>query len=98
MSLPARCASGPIRGVRGSGVPSATWRGCEGEGQRGPREQVHSGSDAEAVRLRVDDPRVSALGPLDPFRAFGALRSAVARLARAARADHGTLNERTQRT
>jgi hypothetical protein len=51
-----------------------------------------------AVRLRSDDPDVSVFGPVDPLRAFGALRAAVARLVRAARADHGTLNERTQRT
>lgn len=41
---------------------------------------------------------MSTLGPLDPFRALGALRSAIRRLSRAARADHTTLNERSQRT
>ena len=41
---------------------------------------------------------MSALGPLDPFRALSALRSLIARVTRAAKADHTTLNERTQRT
>ena len=41
---------------------------------------------------------MSTLGPLDPFRALGALRSAIRRVSRAVRADHTTLNERSQRT
>jgi hypothetical protein len=38
---------------------------------------------------------VAIFGPLDPSRALGALRSGAARLARAAKADHMTLNQRS---
>jgi hypothetical protein len=38
------------------------------------------------------------LGPLDPFRTLSSLKSGTARIARAMRADHATLNERSMRT
>jgi hypothetical protein len=41
---------------------------------------------------------VPILGPLDPFRVLSALRLGGARVVRAARADHTTLNQRSLRT
>lgn len=38
------------------------------------------------------------IGPVDPLRAVGAVRSTGARLLRSARADHATLNERSMRS
>jgi len=55
-----------------------------------PRASPPSGSTGTICRCRC-----SVL--LTSFRALGALRSLIARLTRAAKADHITLNERTQR-
>jgi hypothetical protein len=41
---------------------------------------------------------MAILGPLDPFRAFSALRSGVTGLLRAAQADHATIAQRSLRS
>jgi hypothetical protein len=50
------------------------------------------------VRLKDNHSLVAVIGPIDPLRAFRALRSAGSRITQTARPDHMTLNQRSLRS